>query len=149
MRSSVHQLPTNFTFSQTIAISSTPDELGSYIDVATEAGGSDVSIGQINLYVSPTLSATTQNRLRSLAVKNALASLDSLISASEDAAVAGTVMSITDSTYPPYVPFGGAAPTMRAGELADGAPAAPTEIFAGLVDIDAQVHVRVAICTQG
>ena len=114
MRSSVHQLPTNFTFSQTIAISSTPDELGSYIDVATEAGGSDVSIGQINLYVSPTLSATTQNRLRSLAVKNALASLDSLISASEDA-IAGTVMSITDNTYPPYVPFGGAAPTMRAG----------------------------------
>ena len=142
--------PTNFTFSQTINVASTPEELGTFIDAALDAGSTEVRIGEIRLSISPSLSGEALNSLRQRAVENALQTANVMIQATSPDARVGTVISITDSSYPPYVPYASAVADsgrMKAGELADATPL-PTEIFSGEVDIDANVHVKVAICTQ-
>lgn len=141
------QVPSNFTYSQTIEITSEPEELGSYIDAAVETGGRDVRVGSVSFSISRDLAQETLDGLRGIAVANAVKSVTVMIEAAGGSM--GTTISITDNSYPPYVPYASPTTSYRdSGALAADAALPTTELFSGLVDVDADVRVKIAICSN-
>jgi uncharacterized protein YggE len=141
------QVPSNFTYSQTIEITSSPEELGAYIDAAVDAGGSDVRVGSVSFYISRDLAQETLDGLRGIAVANAIKSVTVMIEAAGGRV--GTTISITDNSYPPYVPYASPTTSYRdSGALAADAAMPATELFSGLVDVDADVRLKMAICSE-
>ncbi len=139
--------PSNFTYSQTIEITAEPDELATYIDTAVEAGRTDVRVGSVSFYISRDLAQQTLDGLRGIAVANAIKSVAVMVEAAGGRV--GTTISITDNSYPPYVPYSSSTPTYRdSGALAADAAVPATELFSGLVDVDADVRVKMAICSE-
>lgn len=142
------QTPSNFTYSQTIEITSGPDDLGRYIDTAVEVGGASVRVGSVSFYISPSLAQQTLDGLRGIAVENAMKSVTVMVEAA--GGQVGSPISLTDNSYPPYVPYGGATPQASYRDSGvtsvNDSTATATELYSGLVDVDADVRVRLAVC---
>jgi uncharacterized protein YggE len=140
--------PSNFTYTQTIELTSPPGDLGTYVDAAVEAGESRVSVGRVEFYVSPELARETMDGLRGEAVANAIKSVAVMVGAA--GGEVGSPLSLTDNSFPPYVPMAAAPGAYRDGGVYgdSGVEEPVTTVYEGRVEVDAEVRVKMAVCTE-
>jgi len=136
-------IPDNFTYFQSLDVTTTPDVVGSLVDVAIESGGDRVQIADVVFYASNEKTKDVLNELRVEAIKNGLETATIMVTAG--GGEIGGVVLLSDSSYVPYVP---PLSTSIDGMATADSAAAPEKsvIYAGELDISASVFLESEIC---
>lgn len=135
--------PDNFTYFQSLDVTTTPDVVGKLVDVAVESGSDRVQIADVVFYASPQTIKDVLNELRVEAIASAQET--ATIMATAAGAKVGGIVLLSDSSYVPYVPplsssFDGVS------AAAVSSPEASSVVYAGELDINASVYLEIELC---
>lgn len=139
--------PDNFTYMQTLDVTTTPDVVGKLVDTAIEAGTDYIQVVDVIFYSSPESTADALNELRAIAIKNGIET--ATIMARAAGGQNGGVVVISDSTYTPSVPYLSTPFEMYSdsfGFAAASSSAEPSVVYEGEVDISSSVNLEIELC---
>lgn len=131
-----------YTFSQSVLVRVTNvtegSTLGNVIDKAIQAGGNALQVNNVNIKLSPEVEREAMSQARTIAVKDAILTAETLANAAN--VTAGEVLSIVDNyalSAPPS--------PMRIGESDAVGQATPTPVVISDQEVTAWVTMQLAI----
>ncbi len=136
--------PDNFTYVQSLDVTTTPDLVGNLVDITVTSGNDQVQIDDVVFYASPEKANDVLNELRVEAIKSGLET--ATIMATAAGGEVGGVVLVSDSSYVPYVPALSSSFDAMASAASVAAAPEKSVVYAGELDMSASVYLETEIC---